>query len=852
MGMGIMGNKKKTGKRQEEKGLYRLLGRAFTDSAVHSAPRTLGRLTVQDSIPIAAVHEKENLVETYPGLFTRLYTLGENNYQTETLDVQEQMFVGFRSVLNSLGVDCEVAFTVFNQDVDFGEFREAALMKEAGDSLDGLRREMNGIILDRIREGRNGLRKCKYVTLGLHAADLKKADEVFSRRLDGELSRQMKKLSSAAAPVPAAERLEILHDIYNIGSQGEFLTQARIPDANGEAREVASFDLGDIRGQGLTVKDVLAPSSMQVFPKYMRLGSRFVRVMRVDQYPAQLSDEFFVRLTDVPFNLLSTINIQPVPSAEANRIVHRNYSLAQNEKAEAARKLAQEFLPEDMIPPAVREKVEKAEELREDMAVNDEKLFKTVHTVVFWADSLDRLQEYTDTIVSICQSSVVGIHIMEEMQEEGFYATLPLLWNGIPYKMKRTLKSSSAACAAMPFSAMELSDPGGINYSMNLNSRNLILYNRLLCQNYNGFILGTPGAGKSFAGKVEMLNVMLGSSAKCIVIDPESEYHALARLIGGEVIRLMPGGKWHINPMEVTPGYEYDGEEANPVLAKADFILKLLEVIIKTPFGLNSIQETIIDECVHGLYRPFMEEDGRLGEIPEGRMPTLTDLQAAFAGRAEPEARELAMALKLYTGEGSLNVFGGQSNVDVNNRFVVYDIKDVGYKLKPMAMLIILDAIQNNLFENRRRGKMTWFWVDECHLLFQDEMTASALSTIWKRARKYGGVPTGITQNVDSLLKSETCRTMLSNCNFIQMLNQAAADREQLRVLLNLSDAQVDVLTSAPKGQGLIYTGSSCVAFHSVFPKDNRIYRCLTSNMREIREYEEQERRMRAREEAGN
>lgn len=227
-------------------------------------------------------------------------------------------------------------------------------------------------------------------------------------------------------------------------------------------------------------------------------------------------------------------------------------------------------------------------------------------------------------------------------------------------------------------------------------------------------------------------------------------------------------------------------------------------------------------------------------------MPTLTDLQAAFAGRAEPEARGLAMALKLYTGEGSLNVFGGQSNVDVNNRFVVYDIKDVGYKLKPMAMLIILDAIQNNLSRNRRRGKMTWFWVDECHLLFQDEMTASALSTIWKRARKYGGVPTGITQNVDSLLKSETCRTMLSNCNFIQILNQAAADREQLRVLLNLSDAQVDVVTSAPKGQGLIYTGNNCVAFHSVFPKDNSIYRCLTSNMREIKEYEEQERRMRA------
>ena len=252
-----------------------------------------------------------------------------------------------------------------------------------------------------------------------------------------------------------------------------------------------------------------------------------------------------------------------------------------------------------------------------------------------------------------------------------------------------------------------------------------------------------------------------------------------------------------------------------------------------------------MDECVHKLYAPFMK-DGKLQHIPPEQMPTLTDLQAEFAKREEPEARELAIALKLYTGSGSLNVFGFRSNVDINNRFVVFDIKNVGEKLKPIAMLIILDSIQNTLFRNRKRGRNTWIWVDECHLLFQDEMIAQTLSAIFKRARKYGGVPTGISQNVEDLLKSTTCRTMLSNCNFIQILNQAAMDRENLRTLLNLSDSQVATITSAPRGQGLIYTGSNCVGFHSVFPKNNSIYRCLTSDMKEIKEYEEAERRAKA------
>ena len=816
----------------------------------YAAPVRRCRVTTQDSIPITAVHEQYNLIETYPGFFTRCYALRETNYQTETEDAQKSMFVKLRGILNSIGNNCEIAFTIHNRDINMEDFKDRVLLKERGDKLDWLRREWNKVVTDRIREGKNGIEKCKYVTLGLHTTDVRKAAAAFSR-LDRELDSGFRKLSSEAKVIPIAERLEILHDIYRPERRGEFLTRTREADSSGILRERASFDFDNMRGMGLTVQDVIAPTSVQYFSRYMRIGKKYVRVMQVTNLPNALTDEFFVRLSDVNFNMVVTVNIRPVPAKEANAMVHRNIVLAQTAKSDEMKNLISAGLPEEMVNPDTEERVEKAKELRSDMMNDDEKLFKATYTLMFFADSEEELQEHTDTVFANCNAAVVGARIMVDRQEEGFNTTLPLLDVEIPFHKRRTLKSSSMTAVCMPFSYLELSDPDGINYSMHLISKNLILYNRLLTPNFNGFILGTPGSGKSLATKVEILNVFLGSNADCIVIDPEAEYLALAELIGGEIVGIEPGGKWHINPMEINLNYEWTGEddttETNPVLAKADFILKLMDVLVKEE--VSSVQETIIDESVHRLYAPFMDKDGHLMPIPKESMPTLTDLQAVLAERKEPEAYVLARALKLYTGDGSLNTFGFQSNVDTKNRFVVYNIKDIGDKLKPAAMLIILDSILTRLFENRRAGRNTWFWVDEIYLLFSDERSASFLNMLFKRARKYGGVPTGITQNVEDLLESDTARKMLSNCNFIQMLNQAPNDRLQLMQLLNLSESQADVITAAPRGQGLIYTGTNCVPFASSFPKTTKdggvhpIYRVLTSNMKEIRQYEEEEKR---------
>ena len=825
---------------------------------VYEPPKVFYKKTVQDSIPILAVHEAENLIETYPGFYTRSYWIGENNYQSETEEREKEMYIAYRKVLNSLGVNEEYSLSIMNRNIDMREVEENVLKKETGDEFDYLRRELNEITLQRVQQGRNGLEKLKYITVGLHCDSLKKARDVFNKSIDRRMSEAFKKIESYANPISIEKKLEILHDIYNIDDHGSFLTHKKVvhPDS-GVVEDVAEFDLDNMRAQGCRIQDVIGPSSFVVHDKHIEMGSKFIRVLMVEDLSATMRDDVFCKLTDVDFNILMTANYQPLSNVVARSIVHKNLALARSEVAEQRKALIQANLPEEMVSDDLQENMERAKDLREEMVKNDERLFKVVYTIAIWADSMEALQAHTETVMTYCQSEgMTGVRIMEMMQEEGFNTTLPLLDNEMPYSFKRTMKSSSASIF-FPFSNLELNDKGGINYSCNLNSKNLIVYDRTKTQNFNGFVLGVPGSGKSFTSKVEMLNVFLGSNSDCIIIDPEGEYAAMTNLIHGQVIKIESGGTNHINPMEIDANYTWENDEdnvtiTNPVFAKVPFIIQLVETMVDPPLGsLTATQKSIIDECVRRLYEPFME-DGILKPIPADKMPTLTDLQHEFAKEfartKDHDAKELADALKLFTGNGTLNTFGFQSNVDVHNRFVTYDIRDCDDVLKPLAMMIIFDSLFNRMFSNKRLGKFTWIWVDEIYLLFTSEKSATTLNQMFKRARKHGGVPTGITQNVEDLLESNTARKMLSNCNFVQILNQSASDREKLRELLNLSQAQVDVITSAPRGQGLIFTGTNTVPFASTFPKNNSIYRCLTSNMMEIREYEEEERRKKSQE----
>lgn len=804
-------------------------------------PLKINTETSQATIPVIGVHEQYGLIETYKGCFVRIYQLGDNNYMTAPEEEQEVDYKGWRKLINSFGTDCEFALTINNRSVNQQEFCDSVLIKEVGNEYDKLRKQMNTIILNRMNEGKNGIIKDKYLTVAAHTANVKKAYAVF-QRMDKNISKSMQAIGSSVQPLPLEEALDILYSIYNDGDD-HLVQKTRVIDDDGHVSMKKTFDYDNMRSMGLSVNDLLAPSSIRVEKKCLHLGNKLARVLKVSQLPSQLTDEFLTTVTDMNFNCITTMNYKPIPAKKAKAIVARNLSFVRDEKQKALKAGQKAGVYDDSyVDPNILEREAEALALRDAMHERDEKLFDTSLTIIVFAENEQKLNEYSESLITEYKKASVDLNVMTNQQEEGFNSTLPLCYNQIIET--RTLTSSSSAIF-IPFSTLEINDDNGINYSCNLISKNLIVYDRLSSSNFNGFILGTPGSGKSFTAKVEMLNVFLKTNSDIIIIDPENEYAALAKMLGGEVINIVPGGDVHINPLEIVVDYELE-DETNPINAKADFVLKIMECILKSPFGVNSIQETIIDECVHALFDPFVK-NGKLREIPPEKMPTLTDLQIMIGKRSEPEARELAMALRLYSGKGSLNAFGFQTNVHTEKRFVVYQIRDIGDRLKNLAMLTILDHIWNQIVENRKIGKNTWFYVDEIYLLFQNEYSASFLNTLFRRARKYGGVPTGITQNVSPLLESAVARDMLQNCCFIEILAQAGPDREKLESILNLSQAQVSYITNSPRGQGLLYTGKNVIPFYSQFPKDNDIYKCLTSDMKEIKAFEEAEKRERSR-----
>lgn len=683
-------------------------------------PMNLNTATSQVTIPIIGLHEKYGLIETYKGCYVKIFQLGDNNYLTAPEEEQEVDYRGWRKLLNSFGNDCEFALTINNRAINQQDFRDSVLIKEAGDKYDYLRKQMNTIILNRMNDGKNGIVKDKYLTVAIHTPTAKKAFEIFER-MAKSIDKSLQSIGSFAKPLCLESAIDMLYAIYNNGEEHivQFETAGAL-DGNYEYKDDGHdfmmnvnyrkpyFDYQNMRSMGLSINDLLAPSSITIEKKCIHLGNKLARVLKVSQLPSQLSDEFLTNVTDMNFSCITTVNSKPIPAKKAEAIVAKNLSFTRDEKQKALKAGQKAGIYDDSyVDPNVLEREAEALALRDAMHERDEKLFDTSLTVVVFADNEQKLNEYTENIITEYKKASVTIGVMTNQQEEGFNSTLPLCYNQIIET--RTLTSSSNA-VFIPFSTLEINDDNGINYSCNLISKNLIVYDRMSAANFNGFILGTPGSGKSFIGKTEMLNVFLKTNSDIIIIDPENEYAALANMIGGEVINIVPGGDVHINPLEIVVDYELDNE-LNPINAKADFVLKIMECILNTPFGMNSIQETIIDECVHALFDPFVR-NGKLRDIPPEQMPTLTDLQILLSKRTEPEARELAMALRLYSGKGSLNTFGFQTNVHPENRFVVYQIRDIGDRLKNLAMLTILDSIWNRIVINRKIGKNTWFYVD--------------------------------------------------------------------------------------------------------------------------------------------
>lgn len=802
--------------------------------------------TIQDSIPIYCVHDKYNLIESYPGNFSRMYELTNINYQTASEEEQLIYLSDWRTILNIIGNNQEMNITIHNRKIDMDTFCEERMIKETGDELDHLRRQLNQVNIDRIRDSKNGIENREYITLSVKTETVENAYIVF-RRLDQELNNNLSNLRTTARPVPIEYRLEMLHDIYNPESCGEFLKKTIMTDDNGTRREVNSFSFDNIRRMGITVQDIIAPSYLRFGKEDMEIGNWYAKVIKARDFPANFPDNFFTSFAKLQFNLLANFSIKPINASKTNDLLKSNIMLANEEISQKQKKLRKQDISEDNVDLDLIEKREQAVELRNEVHKNDEHLFETTFSVLIFAPTKKQLDEYAATVMSEFKKYSVDIDTLKEQQEEGLNSTLPLCHN--EFAEKRTMKSSAAALF-IPFSNLDICDPTGIPYNINDITHNLIYYDRLHNANFNGFVLGSSGSGKSFAVKYEALYVKLKKLGSIIIIDPEGEYQYITKKLNGQIIKLAPGSPYHINPLDLPSNYEMDAETGNPILEKSSFITQLFESMLGKSWGMDSVQKTIIDEVLRDLYSPFTDENGVLVcKVPKDRTPTLTDMMHALEKRKEPEKRELVYALRRFAGSGSYNIFSHHTNVDLDNDIICFDISQVGEELKLMAMNVIQDALWSKMVENKKLGKNTFFYVDECHLFFQpgNESAANFLVSLWKRARKYGGVPTGITQNVKDLLDHPLGNKLLSECSYVQIFRQQDKEaRDRIKETYNLSDIQMKYITNSTIGKGLFYTGQNAVPFYSRFPEDNDIYPILMSDMKKLAKIEEEKRRKEA------
>ena len=568
--------------------------------------------------------------------------------------------------------------------------------------------------------------------------------------------------------------------------------------------------------KGHSFKDYISPDSFKFEKDYFEMGNKFGRVFFLKDYASYIKDDMVAELTDLNRNLMLSIDIIPIPMDEAIREVENRRLGVETNITNWQRRQNNNNNFSAVIPYDMEQQRKESKEFLDDLTTRDQRMFVCVLTMVLLADNKEQLDLDTESLLATGRKHLCQLAILKWQQKDGLNTAMP---HGVrKINALRTLTTESLA-VFMPFRVQEINHENGIYYGDNVISKNMIIADRRELLNGNSFILGVSGSGKSFTAKNEIVSIALrDSNADIIIIDPEREYPKLIETLGGQDIHISATSKNHINAMDMNADY---GDGANPVILKSEFILSLCEHLMGSG-NLGPKEKSIIDRCTAKVYRIYQQGNY------QGVAPTLQDFREELLRQPEPEAKQIALAIELFT-DGSLNTFAKNTNVDTNSRIICYDILDLGKQLLPIGMLVVLDSILNRITANRAKGRNTYIFIDEIYLLFQHEYSANFLFTLWKRVRKYGAYCTGITQNVDDLLQSHTARTMLANSEFIVMLNQAATDRTELAKLLSISDTQMGYITNVGAGQGLLKVGSSLVPFINKFPTDTKLYKLMTT-----------------------
>lgn len=750
----------------------------------------------QDIIPIKTIWD-DGIFEVQKNKYSKCYKFIDINYAVASHEDKESMFLDYSDLLNSLDNGATSKITINNRRINKIDFEKTILMKDVGDGLDKYRHEYNQMLLDKAK-GANGIIQEKIITISVNKKNIEEARNYFARTTS-ELMNHFSVLGSKCIELDAEERLRIYHDFYRVGEETSF-----------------RFDMKENLKKGHNFKDFICPDTFEQNKDYFKVGDRYGRVLFLKEYASYIKDSMVTELTELNRNMMLSIDIIPVPMDEAvreaeNRRLGVETNITQWQRKQNANNNFSAIIPYDM-----EMQRKESKDFLDDLIQRDQRMFLCVLTIVHTADTKDQLDADTESLKTTASKNLCQLGILRFQQLDGLKTVMPFGQRKID--ALRTLTTESLA-VFMPFKVQEIRHDNGIYYGQNIISKNMIIADRKELLNGNSFILGVSGSGKSFTAKNEMVSIMLRDpNADVLIVDPEHEDSKLVKALGGEVINISATSDNHINAMDMNSDY---GDGANPVILKSEFILSLCEQLIGSN-NLGAKQKSIIDRCTASVYRYYQQGNY------QGTPPTLQDFREELLKQSEPEAKEIALAIELFT-DGSLNTFAKQTNVNTDSRLICYDILDLGKQLQPIGMLVVLDSILNRITANRAKGRNTYIFIDEIYLLFQYEYSANFLFTLWKRVRKYGAYATGITQNVDDLLQSHTARTMLANSEFIVMLNQASTDRLELAKLLNISDLQMSYITNSGVGEGLIKVGSSLVPFKNKFPKNTELYKLMTT-----------------------
>ena len=783
--------------RKQQKELKAAVKKAKRDDGV---PRT-----AQQSIPFQRMFP-DGICRVTDRYYTKTIQFQDINYQLAQQEDKTAIFEEWCSFLNFFDSSIHFELSFMNMSTDADAFEKSIRIPYQNDGFDDVRAEYGMMLRQQLQKGNNGLTKTKYLTFGIEADSMKQAKPRLDH-IEVDLMNNFHRLGVAAKLLDGKERLQLMHSMFHMGDQEKF-----------------RFDWKWLPKTGLSVKDYIAPTSF-AFPgsRIFRMGKLYGAMSYLQITASDISDQLLKDFLDMDSSEIVTMHIQSVDQNKAIKQIKHTITELDRSKIEEQKKAVRAGYDMDIIPSDLATYGNDAKSLLKELQSQNERMFLLTFLVLNTGCTKQELETNVFQANSIAQKHNCNLRRLDYQQEQGLMSSLPLAYNQI--EIQRGMTTSSTAIF-VPFTTQELFQDGkeALYYGLNALSNNLIMVDRKKLKNPNGLILGTPGSGKSFSAKREITNAFLTTSDDIIVCDPEAEYTALVTRLKGQVIKISPSSTQYINPMDINSNYS---EEDNPIALKSDFILSLCELVVGGKEGLQPVEKTVIDRCVHQIYQTYFENP-----VPE-RMPILEDLYNALLKQEEKEARHVATALEIYV-KGSLNLFNHRTNVDVNNRFVCYDIKELGKQMKKIGMLIVQDQVWGRVTANRSAGKCTRYYVDEFHLLLKEEQTAAYSVEIWKRFRKWGGCPTGITQNVKDLLTSREVENIFENSDFIIMLNQAAGDRQILANTLNISPHQLSYVTHSGEGEGLLFYGNVILPFVDHFPTNLELYRIMTTKLSEV------------------